>query len=246
MRELARVAQGLFRDDVDCPGDGRRAEEGRAASAHHLYPLNHVGGDLLQAINAREGAEDGARVDQDLGIGAVEAVDAHLLEAAVLAVVLHPDAGLEVQALGQVDGVGRGEDLRVEHVHQRGGEPAGRLVAVGRDHDAIEGDLVFLHLDVQLDGFTLSQLDRLDDRFIAQRLELYLEIALGQVLQEVVAGVVGRRADGRADDDHVDICQVLLGVLIQDMPDQVGVGVVQWLFVRLGPRGREEAAKAHQ
>ena len=71
-------------------------------------------------------------------------------------------------------------------------------------------------------------------------------VALGQVLQEVVAGVVGRRADGRADDDHVDKGQVLFGFLIQDMPDQIGVGAVQGLFVRLDPRGREEAAKAHQ
>ena len=77
------------------------------------------------------------------------------------------------------------------------------------------------------------QVDRLDDGFIAQRLELDLEIALGQVLQEVVAGVVGRRADGRADDDHVDKSQVLFGFLIQDMPDQIGVGAVQGLFVRL-------------
>ena len=226
MRELARVAQRLFRDDVDCPGDGRRAEEGRAASAHHLYPLNHVGGDLLQAINAREGAEDGARVDQDLGIGAVEAVDAHLLEAAVLAVVLHPDAGLEVQALGQVDGVGRGEDLRVEHVHQRGGEPAGRLVAVGRDHDAIEGDLVFLHLDVQLDGFPFFQLYSLDNSFISQCLELHLEFSFRQVLQEVVSGIVGRRSDGGSDDEDVDKSQMFLCFLVEDVSDQISVGTV--------------------
>ena len=226
MRELARVAQGLLRDDVDRPGDGRRAEEGRAATAHHLYPLNHVGGDLLQAINAREGAEDGARVDQDLSIGAVEAVDAHLLEAAVLAVVLHPDAGLEVQALGQVDGVGRGEDLRVEHVHQRGGEPAGRLVAVGRDHDAIEGDLVFLHLDVQLDGFPFFQLYSLDNSFISQCLELHLEVAFRQVLQEVVSGIVGRRADGGSDDEDVDKSQMFLSFLVEDVSDQISIGTV--------------------
>ena len=201
---------------------------------------------MFQAINSRKGTENGTRVDQNLGIGSVKTIDAHLLETAVLAVVLHPDAGLEIQSLSQVDGVGRGEDLRVEHVHQRGSEAAGCLVAVGRDNDAIEGDLILLHLDIQLDGFPLFQLYSLDNSFISQCLELHLEVAFRQVLQEVVSGIVGRRSDGGSDDEDVDKSQVLFGFLIQDMPDQIGVGAVQGLFVRLDPRGREEAAKAHQ
>ena len=49
---------------------------------------------------------------------AVEAVDAHLREAAVLAVVLDAHPGLERKALGQARGVGPFEQAGVQHAHR--------------------------------------------------------------------------------------------------------------------------------
>ena len=131
VREGGRVACRFAGDDVDRARDGRRSEQRRSAATHHLDALDHVGRDLLQPVDARQRAEDGSRVDQDLRIGAVEAVDTHLAEAAVLAVGLHAHAGLELQSLGDVGRLGALEELRVKHVHERRCFAAHRLAACG-------------------------------------------------------------------------------------------------------------------
>ena len=126
MRQLRRIARRLLGDDVDRAADGRRPEQRRTAAAQHLDPLDHVGRNLLQSVDARQGREDRVRIDQNLRIMAVEAVDAHLREAAVLAVVLDPHAGLERQPLRQARGVGLLEQPGVQHAHQRRRLPAQR------------------------------------------------------------------------------------------------------------------------
>ena len=72
MGNLGRVAHRFLRDDIDRTGDSGRAEQGRASSAHHLYPLDHICRDLLQAIYAGQGAEDRPAIHQDLGIRAFQ------------------------------------------------------------------------------------------------------------------------------------------------------------------------------
>ena len=154
---LGGVARRLLGDDVDGAGDGGRAEQRRASAAHHLYPLDHVGRDLLQAVHACQRAEYRAAIHQYLRVRAFQSVDAHLLEATVLAVVLHAHARLEVQPVGQRGGVRRLEYFRVEHVHQRGRQAAGRLVPVGGYHHAIERHGVLLGVEVNLQGLSLPQ-----------------------------------------------------------------------------------------
>ena len=92
MRQLRRIARRFLGDDVDRAADGRRAVQRRTAAAQHLDPLDHVGRNLLQSVDARQGRKDRMRIDENLRIMAVESVDAHLREAAVLAVVLDPHA----------------------------------------------------------------------------------------------------------------------------------------------------------
>ena len=66
----------------------------------------------------------------------------------------------------------------------------------------------------------------LDNSFISQCLELHLEFAFRQVLQEVVSGIVGRRADGGSDDEDVDKSQMFLSFLVEDVSDQISIGTV--------------------
>ena len=142
MAKGGRVADRLLGDDVDGATDGRGTEEGRASTTDHLHTVDHIGRNLLQAIDTREGGEDGTGIDQDLGVVAVQAIDAHLRETAVLTVVLGAHARLEVEALRQAGGLSDVEDLAAYHTDQVGGQSAGRLIAIGRDHHLVDGDIV--------------------------------------------------------------------------------------------------------
>ena len=73
---------------------------------------------------------------------AVQAIDAHLRETAILTVVLSAHARLEVESLRQAGGLSDIEDLAAYHTDQVGGQSAGRLIAVGRDHHLVDGDIV--------------------------------------------------------------------------------------------------------
>ena len=139
MRQFPGISQGLLRDDINCPGDSGRAEQCRSPSSHHLYPLDHIRRDLLQAIYASQGAEDRPAIHQDLGIRAFQTIDTHLLETAILAVILHTHAGLEIQAVGQGSRVCGLEHLGVEHVYQGRSQTAGRLVTVCRYDNTVQG-----------------------------------------------------------------------------------------------------------
>ena len=60
----------------------------------------------------------------------VQTVDAHLREAAVLAVVLHAQSGHEIEGLRQADGVHGLHGLRSGDGHQRRRLPPKRLFAI--------------------------------------------------------------------------------------------------------------------
>ena len=68
---------------------------------------------------------------------AVESVDAHLREAAVLAVVFHTQSRHEIERLCQTDGIGGGHGARRDNVDQRRRLPAECLLAVRGNRDFI-------------------------------------------------------------------------------------------------------------
>ena len=63
--------------------------EGTSPTSLHLYPLYHVGRDELQPIDAHEPAENRMPINKSLGVLALHAIEAHLVETAILAVILH-------------------------------------------------------------------------------------------------------------------------------------------------------------
>ena len=100
------IADGLFRYDIDCSGDSRRTEQSRTSSPYHFDPLDHIGRDLFQSVHTSQCGKDRTRIDQYLCIFPLHTIDADLRVAAVLAIVLDPDARLENQSLRQCRGVG--------------------------------------------------------------------------------------------------------------------------------------------
>ena len=223
MRQLGRTARRLLGDDVDRAADGRRPEKRRTAAAQHLDPLDHVGRNLLQSVDARQGREDRVRIDQNLRIMAVEAVDTHLHKAAVLAVVLDTHAGLERKPLRQARSIGPLEQLGVEDAHQcRSFAPQRRRTARRDDH-LVHRDAVLRHLEIQLQRLAPPQRDGHPLRGVAQGADLERQRAFGQVFQEIVSRSVGRRAEGRADDGHRSIGKVFMGVTVHHVAEKVGI-----------------------
>ncbi len=164
------------------------------------------------------------RVDQNLRVVAVEAVDAHLGEAAVLAVVLHAHAGLETQALRQADGIGLLEQRGVEHADQGRGLAAERGAAAGRHHDLIHGDAAFGDLEIDLARLARTGMDLLTRGIVAEHLHLDLDVAERQVLQKVVSRGIGRGAESRADHHDGGEGDVFLRAAIDHMAEDVGIG----------------------
>ena len=99
--EGSRIADRFLGNDVDGSTDGRRAKEGRATTTNHLYAVNHISRNLLQAINAVQRRKHRTRIDQDLRIVAIKTINAHLGEATVLAVVFGAHTRLKVEPLCQ-------------------------------------------------------------------------------------------------------------------------------------------------
>lgn len=226
VRKLRRVVERLARDDIDRAADGRRTVERRAAAAQHLDPLDHVGGDLLQSVDAREGREDGVRVDQNLRVVAVEAVDAHLGEAAVLAVVLHAHAGLERESLRQRHGVGPLEQIGAHDAHQRRRLALERLGAAGRDDHLVHREALLVDLEILLEAPARRKAHLPPLRGVAQRADLEHEVAHGEVFQKVVARGVGRGAVGGAHHGDRGVGEMLAGRAVDHMAVDVGVGVL--------------------
>ena len=237
MGNLGRVAHRFLRDDIDRTGDSGRAEQGRASSAHHLYPLDHICRDLPQAIYAGQGAEDRPAIHQDLGIRAFQTIDTYLLETAILAVILHTHAGLEVQTVGQGSGVRSLEHLGVEYIYQRRSQTAGRLVTVCRYDDTVQGDSVFLGIEIDLQCLPFLKGHRLLLGFISDRLHDQGVFSLGKILHIVMTGSVGGRTDRRTVEVDIDKREMLSCFLIEDMAYDISVGRIQGgMIVSLCPR----------
>ena len=226
MRELRGAARRLFGDDVDRAADGRRAVERRAAAAQHLDPFDHVGRDLFQSVDPREGREDRMRIDQDLRIVAVEPVDADLGEAAVLAVVLDPHAGLEREPLGQTRSSGLFEQPGIEDTHQSRRLAPQRCRTARRDHHLIHRDAALLDLEVQFAGRTARQRNRSLLHGIAQGADLDGQRPFGEVFQIIVSRSVGRRPEGSSDHRDRGIRDVFMGCAVDDVSEEVGVGTL--------------------
>ena len=60
------IALWFLGDDVDDPSDGRRAKECRSSTTYDFDTLDHIGWDLLQAIDTSQSTHDGAAVNKDL------------------------------------------------------------------------------------------------------------------------------------------------------------------------------------
>ena len=223
VRQLGRTTRRFPGDDVDRAADSRRTEKRRAAAAQHLDPLDHVGRNLLQPVDTRQGRKDGMRIDQNLRIVAVEAVDAHLHEAAVLAVVLDPHAGLERKALRQTRGIGPLEQLGVEHAHQRRSlAPQRRRTARRHDH-LVHRDAVLRHLEIQFQRLAALQRDGGPFRGVAQGADFERQLPFGKVFQKIVSRSVGRRTEGRADDGYRGIGNMFVGFTVHHMTVKVGI-----------------------
>jgi hypothetical protein len=65
-------------------------------------------GDLLEAVDHRQAREERLAVEEHLRVLALQAEHAQLGEVAVLAAVEHPQAGRELDRLGQRAGADRG------------------------------------------------------------------------------------------------------------------------------------------
>ena len=142
---LERIVDRVFGDDIDGSAHGIGPKKGRSSSAHHLYPLYHRHGYLLQTIHSRQGTHHRTAVDEYLRIGTFQSVDAHLRKTAVLTVVLYPQSRLIIERFGQVGGIDSFKQLGAKHVHHHGGITLSHLIAVGSHHHLIKHKRILIH-----------------------------------------------------------------------------------------------------
>ncbi len=141
------VLGGVLGDYVYGASYGRRAEQGRAASAHHFHAVDHVCRNLFEAVDTRKGGKHRARVHEYLRVVSVEAVDAHLGETAVLAVVLDAHAGLEIESVGKRACAHEVESLGRNHIDERGAVAALEFAFCACDYDLVEHHRVGAQFD---------------------------------------------------------------------------------------------------
>ena len=147
-RYLKGIVDGVFGYNIDSSSHSIGAKQGRASATHHFYPFNHVHGDLLQSVHTAQCTDDGTAVYQYLRIRTFQAIDAHLGETTVLAVVLHTQARLVVQCLGKVGGVDHLEQFGTHHIYNYRSCLAAYLVAVGGYHHFIGHETLLFHREM--------------------------------------------------------------------------------------------------
>ena len=223
---LARVANRLAGDDINNPSYGRRAKQRRAATPHHLHPLDHVGGNLLQAVNGSQRTHRGTGVNQYLRVGAFKPVNAYLREAAVLTVILHPQSRLKAQPLRQVAGVGDLQGFHIENGNQRRCQFPGGLVPVGRNHHLVERQRFGFQLEVQFNGLVFLEQHLLLHGFIPHELGKDSEPSYREVIDIIVSRRIGRGSHGCTFQLNGNVGQMLFRAGIQDMPKNVGIRFV--------------------
>ena len=226
VRHRRRGSRGIFRDHIDHPGDGRRTEERRTAAAHHLNALDHVGRNLFQTVDTRQTAEHGTRIDKHLRVGAVEPVDAHLRKTAVLAIVFHAHAGLELQRLREERTLRVVKDFGIEHIHQRRGQSPFRHIAGGRHHDIAECHPLRHEFEVRHQRGIGGGGHLVCLRHKAGHVHFDLEFSEREILEHVVPRQVGRHRNVAAFHRHQDVGQEFARGGVAHMPHDVRRSVV--------------------
>ena len=209
-----------------------------ALAPNHLDAFNHRGGQLLEAVDRGQRAEDGAAVEQHLRILPLETVDAQLHGAAVAAVVLDAQARLEAHRLGQVARRGGVEELLADDRDDGRRVAFVALGAAGRHDHLVDREHLLLEAEVHLEGLSGCGFDLLPGGAVAHRRGHERKAARGEVLEEVVARGVGREADGGAFDGHGGIGQVFARAGVDDVAHDVGVALSLGRGLEFGGIGR--------
>ena len=155
---------------------------------------------------------------------AVEAIDTHLGETAVLAVVLHAHTRLIIEAVGQRAGIDKAENPVVDHTDKRRTMAALEFALGTGDHNLLEHHGVGHYLEVEFERLAGLQGHLLALGDIARISGLHLVFARRQMPQSVVAGGIGGGADPQrryADDVEG---QMFAGLLIDYMTGKIRVG----------------------
>ena len=242
--DLGRVAQRLFRNDIDRARNCRRTEKSGTAATHDLDTLDHISRNLFETIHTRQRTEYGTAIHQYLRVRTFQPIDTHLLETAVLTIVFHPYARLEVQSVGKRSGMRRLEHFRIQYVYKRRSHTAGRLVPVSRNHDSIQRQSFFFRLEIDFQRFSLFQCHGCFDRFITHRLHHDRERSFRQVLQIIMPCGVGRSPNRRPFQKDRNKRQMLSGFPIHHMADNIRVRWIQGR-ISLRTRNRKGTAQAY-
>ena len=165
------------------------------------------------------------RVDENLRIVAVEPVDAHLREAAVLAIVLDPHAGLERKAPGERRGVDFVEQLGAEHADQRRGLAPQSGGPAGRDNDLVHRNAALLDVEIDLQRLARTQHDLLLQGRVTQLPHFERAGALGQILQIIMARRIGSGAVGRTLHGDRSVRNMFAGLPVDNVTHQIGIGM---------------------
>ena len=150
-------------------------------------------------------------------------------------------AGLEREPLRQAGGVAPREEVGVEDADERRGLTAQRRRTARRDDHLVHRDAALNDLEVLFEALAAAHRDRHLLRRIAQGADLDRQAALGQVLEKIVARSVGRRAEGRALYGDRGIGDVFVRVAVDDMAEEVGIGI----FPGGGLGARRTRTEAH-
>ena len=148
-----KVTHGLLGDDIHYTRDGIGAVGSRTATAHHLDAVNHRRRHLFQAIDRGHGREYRTRVHQYLGVLTLQTIDAQVGLTAVAAGVIHPQARLKTQRVGNARHGGGLKQLRRQHIDNRGCLLTLGRVAVGGHYDIIDEFCLLADDGFEFDGF---------------------------------------------------------------------------------------------
>ena len=143
-----RLIGGLLGDDIDGSGHGTAPVKSRTGTLYHLQTVDVVGTHLLKTIDTGQSRIDGLAVDEHLCMLGTQSLHTHFGEVAELALLLHADARNALKRLVDILCILVGNGLRGEHLRADGHilHVVGRARA--RHHHLIDGQLVFLKLEV--------------------------------------------------------------------------------------------------
>ena len=226
---LCGITLRLFGNHIYRSGYCRRTEQCTASSSHHFHPFNHIRRNLFQPIYPAQRTEHRTRINQYLRIRPIQTVNPHLLESAILAIVLHPNSRLEAQSFRQTGCACSFKQFRIQHFHNGRCLPAGRLITVCRHHHFIQRHLILFHFKIEFQGKPFFQHHFPLLPFIADSRHHHRKLSLRQIPQEIVSRSVRRRSDGRPFQSYCHKRQMLAGMLIHHMTVYIRIRRIQTL-----------------